>query len=57
VPEKKASPREISPYDPSAVSRLIKVTTAETGLARRGDAYDLSRPASRIGSSAQKSKG
>jgi hypothetical protein len=45
--DKKAPARSVSPYDPSTVARLVKVVTTETGLSRRGDAYDLSQPAPR----------
>ena len=56
VADKKAPPREVSPYDPSAVARIIKVITSETGLARRGDLYDLSQPARRADSIVQRAK-
>lgn len=55
--EKKTPPREVSPYDPSAIGRVVKVTSSETGMPRRGDAYDLSQTASRAGSGLQKAKG
>lgn len=54
--EKKTVSREVSPYDPSAVARLVKVVTSETHLTRRGDAYDLSKPARPAGWRAHKSK-
>lgn len=54
--DRKPQTSGISPYDPAAVAKVVRINLADTSLGRRGDAYDLSKPAVPLRSTDQRSK-